>query len=212
MNENASVKVSVVDYGVCNVGSMVNMLRKLGCTAEIASDPDDIMRASRLILPGVGAFDHGVTALRERGLRDALLAKMNTDAVPLLGVCLGMQLLCEGSEEGDLPGLGLIRGICRRFSFEEASPFRVPHMGWNEIIVSRPSPLMSSLETRARFYFTHSFHLVCTEPTDLLATANHGYLFTAAVQKESVVGVQFHPEKSHRFGMALLSNFSTWNA
>ena len=199
--------ISIVDYGVSNLGSIRNMLRKLGLDSEVASDPEQVAAAKKLILPGVGAFDHGAIALHERGLMEPLRFQALERKVPLLGICLGMQLLGKGSEEGVLGGLGLIDGFCTRFRLPEGSALRVPHMGWNEPLVRRHGTLVEGLEPRARFYFTHSYHLVCKDATDVVAVANHGVEFTAIIQRENVMGVQFHPEKSHRYGMTLLRNF-----
>ena len=200
--------ISVVDYGVANLGSILNMLHKAGAQAEAVSTPDAIARAEKLILPGVGAFDHGMAALSERGLAEALKKRVACASVPLLGICLGMQLLGNSSEEGSLAGLGLIDGRCARFRFGDERPLKVPHMGWNVLAPKRASPLFKGLEENARFYFVHSYHLVCADASDVLATAHYGIEFTAVVQRGNVWGVQFHPEKSHRFGMTLLRNFA----
>ncbi len=200
--------ISVIDYGVCNLGSMLNMLRKVGAEAQLVSTAAELERAGKLVLPGVGAFDHGIGALRERGLADALCKRVLQDKVPLLGVCLGMQMLGRRSEEGGTEGLGLIDAEVRRFRFAPDSKNKVPHMGWNQLAQRRDGPLLRELAARSRFYFCHSYHLVCADPGDVLATADYGGEFVAALQHENVYGVQFHPEKSHRFGMALLHNFA----
>ena len=199
--------ISVVNYGVSNIGSMVNMLKKIGVPAVVVSKPEEIERAEKIILPGVGAFDNGMAALTAMNLGEALKRRVRKDRVPLLGVCLGMQMLADGSQEGQMAGLGLIAGTCVRFQSNGAAPVKVPHMGWDELAVCRESPLLSGLE-RPRFYFVHSFHFVCRDSSDELAKARHGIEFTAAVARDNVWGVQFHPEKSHRFGMALLRNFA----
>jgi glutamine amidotransferase len=200
--------IAVVTYGVSNVGSMFNMLEKIGVPATAASTPDEIARADKIILPGVGAFDHGMSTLVERGLAEALKKRVLRDGIPLLGVCLGMQLLGRGSEEGVLDGLGLVEGRCVRLRSESNSLLKVPHMGWNVLAQSRESPLFDQLDARARFYFVHSYHLVCADSADVLATARYGVEFTAMVQRANVWGAQFHPEKSHRYGMTLLRNFA----
>jgi len=201
--------ISVVDYGVANLGSMLNMLRRLGAQAELASTPEQIARAKKIILPGVGAFDHGMTALRERGLVEPLRKKALEDKVPLLGVCLGMQMLGKGSEEGRLMGIGLLDASCRRFHFPPGARERVPHMGWSRLTKrSQESRLLAGLDEQARFYFVHSYHLVCEDASTVLAYAEYGIEFVAMVQSGNICGAQFHPEKSHRFGMALLRNFS----
>lgn len=198
--------ISIVDYGVCNLGSIRNMLRKLGLDSVLVTTPEACAQARKIILPGIGAFDHGVLELQKRGLMEPLRAKALEERVPFLGICLGMQLLSRGSDEGTLEGLGLIEGRCVRFRFPPESPCRVPHMGWNEIAPKRADALLAGL-AGARFYFTHSYHLACEHSEDVLASATHGVQFTAVVQRANVCGVQFHPEKSHRFGMALLRNF-----
>ncbi|KQY01746.1 imidazole glycerol phosphate synthase subunit HisH [Massilia sp. Root133] len=200
--------ISVIDYGVCNLGSMLNMLRKVGAEAELVSTAAALERAGKLVLPGVGAFDNGIGALRERGLADALRKRVLQDKVPLLGVCLGMQMLGRRSEEGGMEGLGLIDAEVRRFQFAPDSRNKVPHMGWNLLAQRRDGPLLRELGARSRFYFCHSYHLVCADPGDVLATADYGGEFVAVLQHDNVYGVQFHPEKSHRFGMALLHNFA----
>jgi imidazole glycerol-phosphate synthase subunit HisH len=200
--------ISVIDYGVCNLGSMLNMLRKVGAEAQLISTAAELERARKLVLPGVGAFDHGIGALRERGLADALRRRVLQDRVPLLGVCLGMQMLGRRSEEGGTEGLGLIDAEVRRFRFAPESRQKVPHMGWNQLAPRRDGALLRDLAARSRFYFCHSYHLVCADPGDVLATADYGGEFVAVLQHDNVYGVQFHPEKSHRFGMALLHNFA----
>lgn len=200
--------IGVVSYGVSNVGSMLSMLRKIGTAAEAVNTPDDLLRADRLILPGVGAFDYGMAALRDAGIADVLVRRVREDRIPVLGVCLGMQLLGRGSEEGVSEGLGLLNGHSVRFRRTGSDPVRVPHMGWSQLHPRRESPIFQGLERRARFYFVHSYHLVCAEPGDVLATADYGIEFTAMVQRDNIWGAQFHPEKSHRFGMTLLANFA----
>jgi imidazole glycerol-phosphate synthase subunit HisH len=199
--------ISVVDYGVSNLGSIRNMLRKLGFDVEIVSTPDAVGRATKIILPGVGAFDNGAMALEERGLFGPLQEKARDPRVPFLGICLGMQLLGKGSEEGSRAGLGLIEGTCVRLRFPPAAMLKVPHMGWNVPIVKRPNPLITDAVADARYYFTHSYHLVCEDPADVAVTVTHGIEFTAMIHRANVMGVQFHPEKSHRYGMSLLRNF-----
>lgn len=201
--------ISVIDYGVCNLGSMLNMLRKVGAQAQLVSTAEQLGRADKLILPGVGAFDNGIAALTERGLVAALRHKALVDKVPLLGVCLGMQMLGRASEEGSMAGLGLVNAEARRFQFAADSAHKVPHMGWSLLAQRRASALQSGLDDAlTRFYFCHSYHLVCDDPADVLAHASYGADFVAMVRHDNVYGVQFHPEKSHRFGMALLRNFA----
>jgi imidazole glycerol-phosphate synthase subunit HisH len=198
--------ISIINYGVSNVGSMLNMMKKLGLPAEVISTPEGVESAAKIILPGIGAFDHGMAALNDLGLSEPLRRRVLRDSVPLLGVCLGMQMLGRGSEEGTSSGLGLLEGHCSRFRSSADAPVRVPHMGWNELDIFHRDPLLEGLEG-SRFYFVHSYHFVCDDPADALAGARHGTMFTAAVHRANVWGVQFHPEKSHRFGMTLLRNF-----
>lgn len=200
--------ISVIDYGVCNLGSMINMLRKAGVQAQLVSSAQQLEQAAKIILPGVGAFDNGMAALAGRGLVDTLRRKVLQDRVPLLGVCLGMQMLGRASEEGGMAGLGLLEAQARRFRFAPGSGHKVPHMGWNVLAARREHPLLDGLDARARFYFCHSYHLVCDDPGDVLAGASYGHDFSALVQRDNVFGAQFHPEKSHRFGMRLLLNFA----
>jgi imidazole glycerol-phosphate synthase subunit HisH len=199
--------ISVINYGVSNIGSMLNMLKKIAVPATAVSRPEEIARAEKIILPGVGAFDNGMKALNEMGLSEPLIQRVTADRVPLLGVCLGMQMLADCSQEGQVRGLGLIGGTCVRFQSGGPVPLKVPHMGWDELVGCKESRLLFGLE-RPRFYFVHSYHFVCARPEDELARAHHGIDFTAAIERGNIWGVQFHPEKSHRFGMALLRNFA----
>ena len=200
--------ISVVSYGVGNVGSIFSMLRKIGAPAVDAATPSDIDQAEKIILPGIGAFDHGMETLDARGLVEPLRKRVTQDGVPILGICLGMQLLGQGSEEGVRPGLALIDGHCERFRSNGHPPLKIPHMGWKELRFSRSAPLLNELNAESRFYFVHSYHLVCDHMGDVLATAHYGIDFTAMVERANVWGAQFHPEKSHRFGMMLLQNFA----
>jgi len=198
--------VAVIDYGVGNVGSIISMYRKLGIPVSLAKSPKEISKAARLILPGVGAFDHGARQLGDNGMMQEIKSS-SAKGTPILGICLGMQLLAESSAEGELSGLGLIPGRCERFVSTVHQPIRVPHMGWNSVTVEGANRLLPSDGRELRFYFTHSFHLV-GDPSQVIARSSHGVAFAAAVARENVMGVQFHPEKSHRFGMQLLQNFA----
>ena len=203
--------IAIIDYGLGNLGSVENMLRKISAKALITSNPAEIAAARALILPGVGHFDLGMKNLRERGLRTVLDERVRGARVPVLGICLGMQLLGRGSEEGSEPGLGWIAGDVKRFAFPAGDRRVVPHMGWSEV-ETRDEVLFRDATTgasaaRQRFYFVHSYHMVCDEPSDVAAWCDYGYRFAAAVRRDNVMGTQFHPEKSHRFGMALLRNY-----
>ena len=199
--------LGIADYGVGNLKSVSNMLSRLGIENFISSRVAEFERATHLVLPGVGAFDAGVKNLKERGLdaffRDAAARKDR----PILGICLGMHLMMESSDEGTEAGLALFRGRCLRFDPEKIGE-KVPHMGWADVSPTRPSEIWRGLETEARFYFAHSYHVVPDDPSVVLARADYGLGFVAAIQRGCVTGVQFHPEKSHRFGFTLLKNFS----
>ncbi len=200
--------LTIVDYGVGNLASIKNMLRKIGAEALISSDEATILAADKLILPGVGAFDTCAEKLLQSGLLNILTKKVLEEKTPVLGVCVGMQLLMESSEEGSLPGLGWIKGRNVRFKKEQMSAkLKVPHMGWTDVVLSKPSRLFEAMYDEPRFYFVHSFHPQLQNPDDALVHANYGYDFVAGMEHENVLGVQFHPEKSHKYGMKLLGNF-----
>ena len=188
-----------------NLASVVNIIRKMGGEAIISSSPDEIRQASKLVLPGVGSFDVGMSALKERSLDIAIKAAVKESCAMLLGICLGMQMLFDSSEEGDQPGLGLIKGRVRRFQLSDQK-LCVPHMGWNVVKPSRASNLFD-MKAKARFYFVHSYHADCANVENISATTHYGYDFVSAVENGNVMGVQFHPEKSHRFGMALFKRY-----
>ncbi len=202
--------IIVLDYGMGNPGSMHNMFRRIGAHAVVASDYETLMSASAIVLPGVGAFDNGMKKLRSAGILELLKQRVLHDKVPFLGVCLGMQLLFEKSEEGTLPGLGWIPGQVKRFNFSSTGKtgLKIPHMGWNLVRPINDSSLFRGLYEEPRFYFVHSYYVVCSDKTHLLGTSEYGHPFVSAVQKDNIFGVQFHPEKSHRFGMSLLKNFA----
>lgn len=200
--------LTIVDYGVGNLASIKNMLKKVGSDALISSSESDILAAKKLILPGVGAFDTCVEKLQASGLVNALHRKVHEEKLPVLGVCVGHQLLFRDSEEGKLPGLGWIPGNVVRFNQELLTPgLKVPHMGWTDVVVSKSSRLFDDMHEEPRFYFVHSYHARLDDPADALVQADYGYRFVAGVEHGNILGVQFHPEKSHKFGMKLLSNF-----
>ena len=177
--------------------------------SEITSDLDKISLADKLILPGVGAFDNGMKNIRSKGLEPLLRKKVLEDKVPILGICLGMQLLCDGSEEGKDPGLGWIPGFARKFKFNsENKSLKIPHMGWNNVQITGNSELFKDFLPEMRFYFVHSYHVVCDNPENILLTVDYGGFLAAAIKKDNIFGTQFHPEKSHKFGMQLLKNFA----
>jgi imidazole glycerol-phosphate synthase subunit HisH len=201
--------IVIVDYDTGNLASIKNMLAKIGRPATISADPDTIAGAEKLILPGVGHFDYGMGKLRERNLIDLLTRRAVAERVPTLGICLGAQLMTERSEEGELPGLGWLPATTIRFRPTETQPnLKIPHMGWTDTLPARPHPLFRGLETDARFYYVHSYHFEAKLPEVVLARASYAYEFPSALVRDNILAVQFHPEKSHRYGMKLLENFS----
>ena len=199
--------IGIVNYGQGNLGSIENMLRRLGENSKILDDPKDLDEVSKIILPGVGTFDTGMKKLQEGGWKDMLDKKVLVDKVVTLGICLGMQLLTNSSEEGVLPGLGYVNGRVKKFNFERNSNLKIPHMGWNVVSVQREVKIVSSLFTENRYYFAHSYYVQLDNENDEILSATYGHQFTAGFEFKNVIGLQFHPEKSHKFGMAILKNF-----
>ena len=199
--------ITIIDYKMGNLGSIKNMLKKIGCDATITSEIQKISKSEKIILPGVGAFDKAIQNIKELNLIDILKKKVIQDKVTVLGICLGMQLLAKGSEEGTLAGLGFIDGYVKKFNFKDKNNLKIPHMGWNTINVKKQHPLFFNMYNESRFYFVHSYHVVCNDKDDVLTTTNFGFDFVSAVAKDNIIGVQFHPEKSRKFGMKLIKNF-----
>ncbi|MFN8414015.1 MAG: imidazole glycerol phosphate synthase subunit HisH [Anaerolineales bacterium] len=201
--------IVVVDYGVGNLGSIVNMFKKIGVKAIASSDPKVVESAEKIILPGVGAFDAAMRKFKEAGL-EALVGHLVLEKkIPVLGLCVGLQLMTKGSEEGQLAGLGWFDAETIRFKFEtEHANLKVPHMGWNTAQVCREHPLVADWDEESRFYFVHSFHVVAKDMDAVLAKTEYGVTIHSILGRENIMGVQFHPEKSHRFGMRLLKNFA----
>ena len=201
--------IIIVDYGVGNLGSIANMFKKIGVPATISSDPTIIETADKLILPGIGAFDAGMAKLNERGFVPVLNHLVLDKKIPVLGHCLGLQLMTRSSEEGRLNGLGWFNAETLRFKFGESqSLLKIPHMGWNTLDICQPHLLLSNLEEGSRYYFVHSFYVESKEPNTVLATTDYGGPFHSVLARGNIMGAQFHPEKSHKFGMRILKNFS----
>lgn len=199
--------ITVIDYGMGNSGSIMSILRRIGAEAILTSDPGDIARAAKLVLPGVGAFDRGMEQLHKLRIVPVLQEKVVGEGTPILGICLGMQLFVNGSEEGTTEGLGWIEGRAVRFRFQNDPTLRIPHMGWNILQVHKPHTLLDGADSDARFYFVHAYHVVCQHREDVLATTSYGLEFVSAVAKGSIIGIQFHAEKSLRWGIAVFRKF-----
>jgi imidazole glycerol-phosphate synthase subunit HisH len=202
------MNIAIVDYGMGNPGSTLNMLNYLGIEGVITNNPKEINVAKKIILPGVGAFDNGITNLKSSGLYEVLEIKVLRDKVPILGICLGMQLMTLGSEEGTLNGFGWIDAHARRFILNKTNNIKVPHIGWNRISAVNGHPLTGELDEQSKFYFVHSYHVSCNHPENVIATTSYGITFDSMFAKENVYGCQFHPEKSHKHGMKIFQNFN----
>ena len=207
--------ISIVDCGMGNIGSVVNILKHIGVQSEVISERAKVATAQKIILPGVGHWNNGMETINSSGLRDELNEAALVRRIPVLGICLGMQLLLKGSEEGELDGLGWIDGTAKRFDFSArmgTEKLKVPHMGWNVVSPDRFNPLSADLAEDVSFYFVHSFHAadVCAE--NIFMKCTYGYEFACGINHENIWGVQFHPEKSHRHGMQLLKNFASFQA
>ena len=194
----------IIDYGLGNLGSIANMIKKVGHKCIITSELEEIKKASKLILPGVGSFDNGMKSLKELGMIEVLNQKILIEKTPILGICLGMQLMTQSSEEGKLSGLGWIDAKTKKFV---SDTLKIPHMGWNIIKHQKESKLFDECKSEKRFYFVHSYCVSCNNQEDILANTNYTQDFVSSFEKENIIGVQFHPEKSHKFGMQLLKNF-----
>lgn len=200
--------ITIVNYGMGNLGSVQNMLKRIGAESKITSDINEIEQAEKILLPGVGSFDAAITKIDELNLRSVLVHKAKVDKIPFLGICLGMQLLTRSSEEGILAGLDLVPAKTVKFKFEESQHLKIPHMGWNLVRKNTESLLTQNFTDDYRFYFVHSYKVECDNNQNSILKTNYGGEFDSAIQNENVYGAQFHPEKSHKFGMHLLTNFS----
>lgn len=202
--------ISVINYGMGNIGSILNMFKRIGLQANVVTTADEIFHAKKLLLPGVGSFDAAMKRINESGIREALDHKALKEQVPVFGICLGMQLLTHSSEEGVLPGLGWVDAKTLGFKTRlDTAKYKVPHMGWSECRLHTQSPLFKGFEDleEIRFYFVHSFFVQCENSSQSILKTNYSLDFDSSLQKDNIFGAQFHPEKSHKFGMRLLENF-----
>jgi glutamine amidotransferase len=199
--------ISIVDYGMGNLGSIQNMLKRIKVSSQIINSPDEILKATKILLPGVGAFDAAISKIDELGLRGALFHKAKVEKIPFLGICLGMQLLTNSSEEGILKGLSLIDAETIKFKFDD-NRLKIPHMGWNYVQKRNESPLINNFENSSKFYFVHSYYVKCKNQNHIVMSTEYGITFDSVIQEDNVFGAQFHPEKSHKFGMKLFENFA----
>lgn len=202
------MKIIIIDYKVGNLGSIKNMFERIGTDASISGETEEILKADKLILPGVGRFDYGMEQLASLNLINVIKDKIKKDNSPILGICLGVQLFTEFSEEGNVAGLGLVKG--KTVAFDKSrlqEKQKIPHMGWSTVDEFSSSRLFKDMYDDPRFYFVHSYHLQIHNPSDVMVKAEYGYSFAAGVECGNILGVQFHPEKSHKFGVKLLENF-----
>lgn len=198
--------IAIIDYGMGNTGSLVNMLRKIGFQSIVTSDVNIIKNAYKVILPGVGAFDTAINRINNiNGLRETLITHANVKKTNILGICLGMQLLTKKSEEGVLPGLNFIDA--KTLKLPQGKNIKIPHMGWNTTKPINKNSLLKNFKSELKFYFVHSYYVSVKNKKNISMLSNHGIEFPSAFEQENIFGVQFHPEKSHKFGMQLLENF-----
>lgn len=199
--------IAIIDYGAGNLRSIINKIERIGSKAIATSKPEVINKAEKIILPGIGYFAAGMENLKQKGLIKVLNQKVLKDKTPILGICLGVQFFTDFSEEGNAKGLGWIKAKTVKFSMEKHPELKIPHMGWNTLNLKKKSKLFEDVEEDARFYFVHTYHLVCEDKTDILASTNYGYEFTSVIEKGNIYGTQFHPEKSHHNGIQIIRNF-----
>lgn len=199
--------IVIVNYGMGNLHSVYTQCKRIGYLPIVSSDPSDIEIADKIILPGVGQFAKGMEKLIQLNLIDVLSEKVFQYNIPILGICLGMQLLSKKSEEGNVSGLGWIDAETNRFQINNTHKYKVPHMGWNNVFIKNKSPIMNGINKSDEFYFVHSFHIVCNNKDIIIGETDYCYRFVSAIQKDNIYGTQFHPEKSHDSGMKILKNF-----
>lgn len=201
--------ITIIDYGSGNIRAIANIYEKLNVDYIIAKSPEQVIGAKKIFLPGVGAFDETISKLDSTGFREVLDIEVLQNKVPIIGICVGMQILAESSEEGSLKGLGYIKGQVKKIdaSLLNQKP-KLPHLGWNSIEINRPSELLKNIDAEFGFYFLHTYYFECADNNDVLTTTTYGKPFASAVNHENVYGIQFHPEKSHQNGITLLHNFA----
>jgi imidazole glycerol-phosphate synthase subunit HisH len=200
--------IAIIDYGMGNLKSVKRKMDRIGVKSIITSDPEEIKKSDRIILPGVGHFARAVLEIKKRGLWDLLTEQVLTEKKLVLGICLGMQLMAKHSEEGDAEGFGWIDANVIRFKVSDTTRYKIPHMGWNTLMPVRDSSLFEKITLDSEFYFVHSYHVKCNNPDDILAETIYDYSFSSVIQEGNIFGVQFHPEKSHDAGELLLRNFA----
>ncbi len=199
--------IIVIDYGMGNLRSVERKLKRVGADVRISSGVEEINKASKLILPGVGHFGKAVRNLKDSGIWEVLNKKVLKEKTPILGICLGMQLMANYSEEGNVKGLGWFDANVIKFKIDDKLKFKVPHIGWNQILIEKKSELLKNIPKDSMFYFVHSYHIICNNSEDILTSTEYEYKFTSAIQKDNIYGTQFHPEKSHDDGEILFENF-----
>jgi glutamine amidotransferase len=201
--------IGIINYGLGNIKAFENIYRKLHIPVKILHEKEDFIGINKLILPGVGAFDHAMTLFNNSGMREITEKMVVQEKIPVIGICVGMQMLANSSEEGNLKGLGWVDAVVKKFDVSRiATATRLPHMGWNDVEPCKENRLLTGLYDKAKFYFLHSYFFECKSKEDIIATSEYGYNFSCAINKDNIFGVQFHPEKSHQFGIRLLENFS----
>lgn len=201
--------ITIVDYGLGNILAFANVFKQLGVPFGVATKPAELIGATKIILPGVGAFDHAMERIDSSGMREILDELVLQESVPVIGICVGMQILAGSSDEGQKPGLGWIRGHVRKFDVSNAqNRIHLPHMGWNDVSSVGDAGLFNNLESDSRFYFLHSYYFECDDEADVIATSDYSKNFCCALKHKNIYGVQFHPEKSHHYGLQLLKNFA----
>lgn len=206
MDQNKNL-IIIVDYGMGNIRSVQKAFERIKVPVKVTANADDILNAEQLILPGVGHFEKGIKNIKERGLFNCLNEAVLDKKIPILGICLGMQLMTEFSEEGNLEGFGWIKGKTKKFSFE-SKELKIPHMGWNNLSIKNTNSLFNGIKNENLFYFVHSYFVTCENEENILSETNYGIKFVSSFQRGNIYGCQFHPEKSHDAGLQVLKNFA----